>query len=130
MELSPVNKLYHVYEITCSIVIHLFLRRLNLDGVSKVPNNVAGDANLQGKYMRFLNKECNEGENHTTQTDCRAKVQIHFSEGRSVQVSRHVIPEYFLFKHGPFLLHKCHGERIYYPPSSSWYLISVIRHCR
>jgi hypothetical protein len=37
--------------------------------------------------MRFLrDRPCNNGENHTTQEDCRAKVPIHISESKSVQV--------------------------------------------
>ena len=40
--------------------------------------------------MRFLkDRDCNNGENHTTQGDCRAKVSIHTSEARPVQVGRH-----------------------------------------
>ena len=41
--------------------------------------------------MRFLkDRECNNGKNHTTQGDCRAKVLIRTSEARSVQVGRHI----------------------------------------
>ncbi len=40
--------------------------------------------------MRFLkDRECDNGKNHTTQGDCRAKVSIHTSEARSDQVGRH-----------------------------------------
>ncbi len=40
--------------------------------------------------MRFLkDRECNNGENHTTQGDCRAKAPIHIAETKSVQVGRH-----------------------------------------
>ena len=40
--------------------------------------------------MRFLkDRDCNNGENHTTQGDCRAKAPIHIAESRSVQVGRH-----------------------------------------
>ena len=40
--------------------------------------------------MHFLmDRKCNNGENHTTQGYCRAKVPIHIFEPGSVQVGRH-----------------------------------------
>ena len=40
--------------------------------------------------MRFLkDRMCNNGENHTTEEDCRAKAPIHIAESRSAQVSQH-----------------------------------------
>ncbi len=40
--------------------------------------------------MHFLmDRKCNNGENHTTKGDCRAKVPIHIFQSRSVQVGRH-----------------------------------------
>ena len=52
-------------------------------------NNTDDDSNLKGKYMRYLqDRECNNGKNHTTQKDCRAKVPISVSE-TTVQVGKH-----------------------------------------
>jgi hypothetical protein len=40
--------------------------------------------------MRFLkDRECINGENHSTEGDCRAKAPVHIAETRSVQVARH-----------------------------------------
>ena len=52
-------------------------------------NNTDDDVNLRGKHMRFLkDRPCNEGRNHTTQGDCRAKAPITISE-MEVQVGEH-----------------------------------------
>ena len=42
--------------------------------------------------MHFLiGRECINGENHTTQGDCRAIVPVFISESRSAQVGRHAV---------------------------------------
>jgi hypothetical protein len=59
---------------------------------SVLDNNTDENVDLSGKFMRFLkDRECNNGENHSTQGDCRAKAPIHISETRSVQVGRRTI---------------------------------------
>ena len=56
---------------------------------SVLDNNTDDDVNLRGKYTRFLkDRPCNEGRNHTTQGDCRAKAPITISE-TAVQVGEH-----------------------------------------
>ena len=53
------------------------LRRFDPEDESELANNTEDGVDLEGKYMRFLkDRECNNGENHTTQGDCRAKVPI------------------------------------------------------
>jgi hypothetical protein len=65
------------------------LCRFDPDDELDLPNDTDDGVDLKGKYMRFLkDKKCNNGENHTTQGDCCAKVLIHISETRSVQVVR------------------------------------------
>jgi hypothetical protein len=65
------------------------LRRFDPEDESELANNTEDGVDLKGKFMRFMkDRECNNGENHTTQGDCRAKVRIHISETRSVQVDR------------------------------------------
>ena len=61
------------------------LCRFDPDDESELSNNTTDGDDLRGKEMRFLkDRECNNGENHTTQGDCRAKFPIHTSESRSV----------------------------------------------
>jgi hypothetical protein len=65
------------------------LCRFDPEDESELANNTDDGIDLEGKDMRFLkDRECNNGENHTTQGDCRAKVPIHISETRSVHVDR------------------------------------------
>ena len=64
-----------------------FLCRFDPDDESELSNNTTDNVDLRGKEMRFLkDRECNNGENHTTQGDCRAKVLIHLYESETVQV--------------------------------------------
>jgi hypothetical protein len=64
-----------------------FLCRFDPDDESELANNTIDGVDLRGKNMRFLKDEkCNNGENHTTQGNCRAKFPIHISESLSVQV--------------------------------------------
>ena len=54
---------------------------------SELHNNTEEGINLEGKDMRFLkDRECNGGENHSTQGDCRAVAPIHIFSSSSVQV--------------------------------------------
>ena len=69
--------------------LHLSLEDYTLwfdpDDESELSNSTTDDDDLRGKEMRFLkDRECNNGENHTTQGDCRAKFPIHTFESRSV----------------------------------------------
>ncbi|XP_028409879.1 uncharacterized protein LOC114532546 isoform X2 [Dendronephthya gigantea] len=62
--------------------------RFDPDTESELPNNTAKNVDLRGKFMRFLkDNECNNGTNHSTQGDCRAKAPIHVSETISVQAT-------------------------------------------
>ena len=76
---------------TCFVHV-TFLCRFNEDtGIGSVlDNNTDDHVDLRGKYMRFLkDRECKNGENHSTERDCRAKAPVHIAETRSVQVARH-----------------------------------------
>ena len=76
------------------LVIVAFVCRFDPDPEieSVLDNNTDENVDLTGKYMRFLkDRECNNGENHNTQGDCRAKAPIHISQTRSVQVGRRTI---------------------------------------
>jgi hypothetical protein len=65
------------------------LCRFDPEDESELANKTDDGVDLEGLFMRFLkDRECNNGENHTTQDDCRAKVPIHISESRSVHVDR------------------------------------------
>ena len=65
------------------------LCRFDPEDESELANNTDDGVDLAGKDIRFLkDRECDNGENHTTQGDCRAKVPIHISETRSVHVDR------------------------------------------
>ena len=68
-----------------------FLCRFDPDPVFPLVLDNNTDDNLNGKYMHFLtDRDCNNGENHSTQGDCHAKAPIHISEKRSVQVGRRI----------------------------------------
>ena len=59
--------------------------RFDPDDESELSNNTNDDDDLRGKEMRFLkDRQCNNGENHTMQGDCRAKFPIYTSECSSV----------------------------------------------
>ena len=59
---------------------------------SVLDNSTDDDVDLSGKYMRFLkDRECNNGFNHNTQQDCRAKAPIHTSGNISNQVGHNIV---------------------------------------
>ncbi|XP_028398817.1 uncharacterized protein LOC114522346 [Dendronephthya gigantea] len=63
----------------------------DLELESELHNNTEEGINLKGKDMRFLQKECHDGKNHSTQGDCRAVAPIYTSSISSVQgVDRNV----------------------------------------
>ena len=72
------------------LVFVAFVCRFNPEEESVLVNTTDDNVDLRGKYVRFLkDRMCNNGENHSTQGDCRAKAPIHIAETKSVQVGRH-----------------------------------------
>ena len=57
--------------------------------------------------MRFLkNRECINGENHTTQEDCRAVVPVYIFGTRTAQVGRHTAHFEVLFQRALIMVSK------------------------
>ncbi len=67
--------------------------------MSELPNNTSDSVDLRRKDMRFLkNRKCINGENHTTQGDCRAVVPVYIFGSRSAQVGQHTADFEVLFQ--------------------------------
>ena len=68
-------------ESRCEFFCFLYRFDLDPDLETRLYNNTDEDVNLRGKHMHFLkDRECDNGRNHSTQGDCRAKAPININE--------------------------------------------------